>query len=198
MAKNKTKKSKGKKVSLTKALVAIGLLLILSIGVTYAYFTANITGSESSTTITVGSATMAITYSGGSAINVSNVVPGWTSNKSITVTGTNTNSQILDYTLTLKKTTNTFSTGALKYTLTNTTTGGVVTPITTKSNVSITTGTADMTIGSGSFAVGASAVQHTYTFTISFPDTGVAQNTEQGKTFTGYIATTSTAKAPAA
>lgn len=185
-----------KKGNQTKWVVAIVAILLISIGASYAYFTATISGSESSTTITVGSAVMNITYSGGSAISASNVVPGYTStSKSITVTGTNTNSAVLSYTLTLKKS-NSFSTGALKYTLTNTTTGGVVTPIATASNVSITTGSADMTIGTGSFAVGASGVQHTYTFVISFPDTGSAQNTEQGKSLTGYITTTSSTVTP--
>ncbi|MDD4706085.1 MAG: hypothetical protein PHS24_02590 [Bacilli bacterium] len=185
-----------KKGTINRSIMAIVALLLISIGASYAYFTATISGSESSTTITVGSAVMNITYSGGSAISASNVIPGWSStSKSITVTGTNTNSVVLSYTLTLKKT-NTFSTGALKYTLTNTTTGGVVTPIATVSNVSITNGSADMTIGSGSFAVGASGVQHTYTFIISFPETSSNQNTEQGKSFTGYITTTSSTQTP--
>jgi len=190
------KQNKNKKGNLMKFIIPIVVLLLITIGASFAYFTATISGSESSTTITVGSAVMNITYSGGSAISASNVVPGYTSSsKSITVTGTNTNSAVLSYTLTLKKS-NSFSTGALKYTLTNTTTGGVVTPIATATDVSITTGSADMTIGTGSFAVGASGVHHTYTFTISFPDTGSAQNAEQGKSLTGYITTTSSTVTP--
>ena len=198
MKKNSKKKKNNlqKKGNLTKWIVAIVIVLLISIGASYAFFTANITGSEGTTTITVGSAVMNITYSGGSGISASNVVPGYTSSsKSITVTGTNTNSAVLSYTLTLKKS-NSFSTGALKYTLTNTTPVGVVTPIATATNVSITTGSADMTIGTGNFAVGASGVQHKYTFTISFPDTGSEQNTNQGKIFTGYITTTSSTQTP--
>lgn len=199
MAKNKTKKSKGKKVSLTKALVAIGLLLILSIGVSFAYFTANISGSESATTITVGAGTLGITYadSTGSAITVSNIYPraaAWAT-KTFYVKGNTATTDTMKYKCTLKVTTNTFSGTALKWQMTSAnaanpyTNGTIMTAKTTNQNIG--TGTSDIPLGNGQFIgpVNLTNHIHTYVLTIYFPDTPSNQNVDQGKTFTAYIKT---------
>lgn len=199
MAKNKTKKSKGKKVSLTKALVAIGLLLILSIGVSFAYFTANISGSESATTITVGGGTLGITYadSTGSAITVSNIYPraaAWAT-KTFYVKGNTATTDTMKYKCTLKVTTNTFSGTALKWRMTSANAaspnnnGTIMTAKTTNQNIG--TGDSDILLGNGEFIgpVNLTNHIHTYVLTIYFPDTPSNQNVDQGKTFTAYIKT---------
>lgn len=103
-------------------------IVIIAFGVTYAYFTANITNSETATTITTAAGTMSIVYSGGSAINATNIAPGWTASKTFTITGTNTTTSPASnmyYTCNLVITTNTFTNSAIKYTLTSTNTGSV-------------------------------------------------------------------------
>lgn len=199
--KKQRKEDKRIKINLTKVSLAIGLLLIVSIGVTYAYFTANITGSESSTTITVGSGTMTITYAGGSAITANNITPrglaasatpadAWV-NKSFTITGNNTTANVMKYKVSLVVLTNTFSSNALKYKMTSTNTGsnGTVIPaITTDQNIA--TGTSTLLLGNGSFAgpTGGAKV-HTYALSIYFPSTASSQNADQKKSFTAYIKT---------
>ncbi|MDD3896090.1 MAG: hypothetical protein PHP49_03590, partial [Bacilli bacterium] len=72
-------------------LIYISLFFLL-LGFSYAFFTANITGSESTTTITVTGGTMDITFNGGNNINMGNMLPreaAW-GTKTFTVTGNNT------------------------------------------------------------------------------------------------------------
>lgn len=45
-----------------KAMVFVVLAIILTVGVTYAYFRANITGVESASTISIGGATLKTVY----------------------------------------------------------------------------------------------------------------------------------------
>ncbi len=188
--KKTTSKKPAKKRNLIKIMILIVSLLLITVGVSYAYFTANITGGESTTTITVGAGTLSITYSGGSAITASNVVPGWSDTKTFTVTGNTAATATMGYTCTLVVQTNTFSAGALKYTMTSTNTGSngtIMTAVSTPTSI----GTSNISLGSGSFAGPASSKVHTYGLTISFPDTGSVQNTDQNKSFTAYVTTAS-------
>lgn len=52
---------KSAKINKLLKISVISLLLVLIIGLSYAYFTANISGSETSTTITVSGGVMNIT-----------------------------------------------------------------------------------------------------------------------------------------
>lgn len=92
-----------KKNSTINIIFGVVLLLLVTIGLSFAYFTATISGSESSTTITVGSGTMTITYAGGSTITVSNIYPkaaAWVT-KDFTITGNNTTAVVMKYKVTL-------------------------------------------------------------------------------------------------
>ena len=82
--------------------IIIGLLTIFIvsiIGATYAFFTANMTGRETGTTITVTGGTLNIHMDGGNIINLSNIFPrdeAWET-KRFTVTGNNNTSLDMPY-----------------------------------------------------------------------------------------------------
>lgn len=184
------KKTKTNTLNIT---ILVVLLLILAIGASFAFFTAQITGGESATTITVSGGTMNITYNGGSAINVANIHPraaAWAT-KTFTVTGNNTTDVVMDYNVTFVVQTNTFSAPALKYQLLSTNTGsnGVIIP-SKSTNQNIAVGASNILLGNGNFAgpTGGNKV-HTYKLDVFFPDTGGNQNADQNKQFTGYIKT---------
>ena len=50
-------------------------VLLITIGLSFAYFTANIEGGEEGTTITVTGGSMNIIYNGGANININNIIP---------------------------------------------------------------------------------------------------------------------------
>ena len=171
------------------ALVVGLLLLVVVVGVSYAYFSANVTGAESASTIKVTAGSMSITYAGGSNVTVSNIYPrtaSWAT-KNFTVTGTNSTAGTMSYKLTLKVTNNTFSANALKYTLTGSKTNGDTgTVVNVSSQTGIATGSSNIEMGTGTFQ-NASGLVHTYALDIFFPDTGSPQNNDQGKAFAAYV-----------
>ncbi|MDD2409471.1 MAG: hypothetical protein PHD03_01980 [Bacilli bacterium] len=184
-----------KKRDITKAILFVVVILLAVIGISYAYFTANISNSESATTLTVTGGTMTINYSGGTEINVSNVFPKpeAATTKTFTVTGTNTTAIAMNYKCTLVVTGNTFSSNALKYKMTSTNTDGngtIIPAITIEQNIA--TGTNTLLLGNGSFAgpTGGAKI-HTYALSIYFPSTVSSQNADQDKSFTAYIKTES-------
>ena len=171
-------------------IIIISILLII-IGLSYAYFTANISGTESTTTLTVTGGTMNITYSGGPNINIANIFPSSEAKatKNFTVTGNNTTPLTMYYHLNLVIESNNFSYGSLKYKLTPTNTGsnGTVVPsITTMKDIG--SGTRSILLGSGTFTgpTGGNKV-HNYTLDIYFPDNSEGQNYDHGKIFSAHI-----------
>jgi predicted ribosomally synthesized peptide with SipW-like signal peptide len=87
------------------------LVLLIGVGATYAYFSAQITGSESSTTITADSGQMTIVYDNGSGvITANNISPDSKpfATKTFTVTGNNTTDKMMPYDLSLVVEENTF------------------------------------------------------------------------------------------
>ncbi|MFA7122011.1 MAG: hypothetical protein WC277_11075, partial [Bacilli bacterium] len=92
-----------------KRLIYVSLFFLI-LGLSYAYFTAQITGSESTTTITASGGTMSITFNGGNNINMGNIFPreaAW-GTKTFTVTGNNTTTLTMNYHLNLIIESNTF------------------------------------------------------------------------------------------
>ncbi|MDD4796082.1 MAG: hypothetical protein PHG03_06000, partial [Bacilli bacterium] len=99
------------------AVLSIILLLIITIGLSFAYFTANITGSEETTTITAKGGKMVITYDGGSNVDVDNIAPSNTpfGTKTFTITGYNNTNIAMGYKISLVVESNTFSDNAIQY-----------------------------------------------------------------------------------
>ena len=92
-----------------KTMVFVLLAIVLTVGVTYAYFRANITGVESVSTISIGGATLKIVYEGTETINAENVIPGWSAKKYFNVDVTNTSGKDIKYDINLVVTNSNFN-----------------------------------------------------------------------------------------
>lgn len=184
-------KKKTRKLNKINIVLIFTFVLITMLGISYAFFTANLSGQEDETTITVTGGTMDINFAGGSKVSVSNIYPktAAVATKTFTVAGNNTTQLNMAYKLTLQVQTNNFTANALKWRLTSTNTGAngtVVPPKSTDQN--IPTGPSSIVLGTGSFTAPTNGSKvHTYGLSLYFPDTGGDQNADQGKSFTAFI-----------
>lgn len=186
---NETKK--GNTVLLT--VIAVATLLVAVVGATFAYFTASVAGNDTASSVVVKTAQIGtITYTNGNEVKLENAYPGATSNEvKFTIALDQDATTSVHYTLKWVNVTNDFDPSSdLVYSLkgTDRSTGSVqngeqsklIDDITNK-EVPTTSGTI---IGSG-IVSGASI--HEYTLTVKFKETGIDQNSNQGKSFTGKI-----------
>src|SRR5574344_951278 len=178
-----------KKKTLIIILVSFLAVCLLIGGITFAYFVAQISGNESSTTITAGAGSMSLVVDGGNSIIATNMYPGPDAfaTKTFTITGTNTTSKTMYYTLNLVIDENGFAANNIQYTLTSTNTssnGTVASSIDTKTGIK--TGTSTIKLGSGSFTNGTSKV-HTYVLNLYYPETNTDQSADMGKSFKAHI-----------
>ncbi|MDD2505112.1 MAG: hypothetical protein PHF21_02430 [Bacilli bacterium] len=183
--------NEGKGNTILLMIVGIATLLVAVIGATFAYFTAVLSGAETGETMRINSATIGTSYEGGEAILAHNMTHGPESKgeKKFTISATSSGSSDVLYDLGLVITTNTFSVGALKYTLTidpSSSSGGVKAPeVTTQTSIP-NSGT--HSLGSGKFTAPTSGQEaHTYLLNIYFPDPGVEDNINQGKLLYAHL-----------
>lgn len=164
--------------------------LIITIGISYAYFTAQFTGGEDITTITVTGGTMNIVYNGGDDINLANIIPSDNPEiKTFTVTGNNTTDIDMNYKISFVVEYNDFSEDALKYRLTSTNTdnnGEVAPSILDLTNIGSGAKIIELGIGFFDVPTGGNKV-HTYNLEIYFPNTTYNQNEDQDKEFRSYV-----------
>ena len=160
----------------------IALLLLLTTGLSYAYFSANISGNENAKNVIVEAGTLKLTYTDGPAINAQYIKPGWSTTKEVSVKNNGT----LDtyYNVIWQSLTNTITNNEL-----------VLSATCQRLNASGTVeGTcesipqapiSDMTIAKKISIE--SGITHKYTFTILFKETNADQNYNQGKEFNGVL-----------
>ena len=147
-------KDNSKTNTLLLTVIGVATLLVAVIGATFAYFTAQVGGGESSTTVKMNAGVLKINFTNGNSVQTTEgfeptkaavECPGNKVNetdpyycgqaqyspvatKKFTLTGTNTtlasDNMKMPYTIKLVVTQNQFSTGAIKYTLVGTKTGG--------------------------------------------------------------------------
>ena len=181
------------------------ILVIIFSGVTYAFFTAN--NPEGSTAQIVSkSGRMLINYNDGTdnIVPVTNIQPSnkILVNKTFTLTGTNTTSGLaMPYKVGLNYVSE-FSDGQIHYYIKRTNTNGNVTStlVGTANQVipgnttetGYTTGTLKkgnryLELATGEFKANTSNQTITFNLKIQFPDTGVSQDGEKGKTLTAEI-----------
>ena len=178
-------------------LIYVALLILtlsITLGVTYSYLAAKINNRESSSTIKVESGQLSITYENNSSnIILKNIIPGDSVTKQFTLTGINntkpnaiTTNTDLKYKIGIAIDNNTFSEGALTYTLAK--------DSSSSSNGKLAndaTGTINSSgiqyIGKGYFVSGANNDKHIYNLTISFPDTNEDQSIDQGASFACHV-----------
>ena len=178
-------------------LIYIALLILtlsITLGVTYSYLAAKINNRESSSTIKVESGQLSITYENNSGnIILNNIIPGDSVTKQFTLTGINntkpnaiTTNTDLKYKIGIVIDTNTFSEGALTYSLTKDSTSS-----SNGKTADDSTGTIKSSgiqyIGKGYFVSGANNDKHIYNLTISFPDTNEDQSIDQGASFACHV-----------
>lgn len=172
-------------------LVMIIILLFLAlIGISYAYFSARVSGSESSTTISATSGEMSITFANGSGVIIANEIsPSSTAfaTKNFTVTGNNSTNDLMNYRLKLVVENNTFSDGAISFTLSSSSSlasGIPAAPIT--SNIGINSSQSEIILGDGQFGHGSNKI-HTYSLKLYFLDDNTDQSGDMNKTFKAHV-----------
>ena len=160
----------------------IALLLLLTTGLSYAYFSASISGNENAKNVVVEAGTLSLVYTDGPEIKAQNIKPGWSTTKEVSVknTGTlDTNYNIIWQSLTNEITNNEMVISATCQRLNAS--GAVEGTCESISQAAIS----DMTIAKKISIE--SGITHKYTFTILFKETNADQNTNQGKKFNGVL-----------
>lgn len=205
-------KDNSKTNTLLLTVIGVATLLVAVIGATFAYFTAQVGGGESSTTVKMNAGVLKINFTNGNTVQTTEGFEPTkaavecekkegayycdqaqyspVATKKFTLTGTNTtlasDNMKMPYTIKLVVTQNQFSTGAIKYTLVGTKTGGNAAEgelVQIPNWVDVATGAADAAVlGSGYFLPGTDTV-HSYDLNIYFPDNHVNQDVDKNKVF---------------
>lgn len=185
-------KSKTVIVSIIGTILTIA---VVSLGVTYAFFSANINGSESESTIMAEAGIMQIAVSGGNNVIVENIMPDsenpW-GTKTITLTGTNTTEKSMSYRLNLVVDNNGFKKANMQYTLESTNTGNngtVITSVTTPTDITADVGTSQALGGTTQigYYLNATNIIHTYVLNLFYPETNTDQSEDMGAKFAAHI-----------
>ena len=160
----------------------IALLLLLTTGLSYAYFSASISGNENAKNVVVEAGTLKLTYTDGPAINAQYIKPGWSTTKEVSVknNGTlDTNYNVIWQTLTNTITKNELVLSATCQRLNASGTVEGTCESIPQAPISDMTIAKKISIESG--------ITHKYTFTILFKEINADQNYNQGKEFNGVL-----------
>ena len=160
----------------------IALLLLLTTGLSYAYFSASISGNENAKNVVVEAGTLSLVYTDGPEIKAQNIKPGWSTTKEVSVknTGTlDTNYNIIWQSLTNEITNDEMVISATCQRLNSAGTVEGTCESISQAAVSDMTIAKKVSIESG--------ITHKYTFTILFKEINADQNTNQGKKFNGVL-----------
>ncbi len=160
----------------------IALLLLLTTGLSYAYFSASISGNENAKNVVVEAGTLKLTYTDGPAINAQYIKPGWSTTKEVSVKNNGT----LDayYNVIWQTLTNTITNNELVLSATCQRLNALGTVEGTCESIPQAP-ISDMTIAKKISIE--SGITHKYTFTILFKETNTNQNYNQGKKFSGVL-----------
>jgi len=198
------KKNLGNMILLT--VIGIATLLIAVVGATFAYFTAILTGNETTPPLTITSGTIGTQFDGGAVINLENIYPRdevWET-KTFSIMGNTDAAVQLGYSISLVINENTFGQdaawagpqegqtnrdGVLMFTLevdpASSANGQTLTPVTTQTGIPRV---GPVALGTGHFAGPITGTAtHTYHLRFFFPDRGFNQNAEQQKVFRAHI-----------
>ena len=175
--------------------ISLNILVLISLfGMAYAYFKATINNTESASTISIESGELTINYQGNTAdIVASGIVPGWSETKKFTLSGKNTTKtnefhtdNNLYYKIILAIDNNTFSEGALTYSLAKDSTSSTNGKMADEASGTINQ-SGNQVIGYGYFSETSTFVDHIYNLTISFPSTEYEQSADNGKSFAAHV-----------
>ena len=162
--------------------VGLAFLLLMTISLSYAYFSTNVSGNDNAKDVVVNAGTLSLVYTDGPEIKVENIRPGKTITKEVTVknTGTlDTNYNIIWQSLINGITNDELVLSATCQRLNASGTVEGTCESISQASISDTTIAKKISIESG--------ITHKYTFTILFKDTNANQNYNQGKKFSGVL-----------
>ena len=160
----------------------IVLLLLLTVGLSYAYFSTAVKGNDNAKDMVVEAGTLKLTYTDGPAINAQYIKPGWSTTKEVSVKNNGT----LDayYNVIWQSLTNTITSNELVLSATCQRLNASGTVEGTCESISQAP-ISDMRIAKKISIE--SGITHKYTFTILFKETNADQNYNQGKEFNGVL-----------
>ena len=170
------------KDKMTLFVTGMFLLLIMTTGLSYAYFSASVKGNENAKDMVVEAGTLSLVYTDGPEIKAQNIKPGWSTTKEVSVKNNGTLGAY--YNIIWQSLTNEVANNEMVISATcqrlnaSGTVEGTCEPI---SQAAIS----DMTIAKRVSIE--SGITHKYTFTILFKETNADQNTNQGKKFNGVL-----------
>ena len=170
------------KDKMTLFVTGMFLLLIMTTGLSYAYFSASVKGNENAKDMVVEAGTLSLVYTDGPEIKVQNIKPGWSTTKEVSVKNNGTLGAY--YNVIWQSLTNTISNNELVLSATCQRLNASGTVEGTCKSIS-QAAISDMTIAKRVSIE--SGITHKYTFTILFKETNVDQNTNQGKKFNGVL-----------
>ena len=167
-----------------KIIVITALIFLVSIaGISYAYFTIQITGNDTASSMRLRTANMSLVYNDVQIVSGEYAEPGWTQTKTLTVT--NNGNVDAYYNIIWRDLTNEIINGELVISATCSSSSGscsnmsetaVPTSMSESHNIAVKRG---ISIAPG--------VTHTYTLTVLFKETGSNQNYNQNKYFNGTL-----------
>ena len=169
--------------------IAVATLLTAMVGSTFAFFTAQVTGTGNTTeVVNASTAEVTATYSDGSAINVSDIAPEWHGEKEISIE--NTSEVAIDYTISFTSYTNGFAN--LEYKLEDVdgaNNGSEGNNIVGKQATFTAMGTDNLTGSDNTLVTGhlGAGETHKFKLTIQLKETGAAQDDDAGASFTGML-----------
>ena len=167
-----------------KIIVITTLIFLVSIaGISYAYFTIQITGNDTASSMRLRTANMSLVYNDVQIVSGEYAEPGWTQTKTLTVT--NNGNVDANYTIIWRDLYNEVINGELVISATCSATSGSCPTISeTAVPTRLTESTGSAVKANISIAPG---VTHTYTLTALFKETGSNQNYNQNKEFYGTL-----------
>ena len=159
-------------------IMGIGGILILAIGVSFAYFTAQMTGNAANVSATAAQIG-AVSYTAqGVTTSNTKILPGWSSGAKSVVVTRQASSVDVTYTCTLHITENDFTDMVLAVSGDN---------YVSAANKTLTALDTDVVIASGTITASNASVTKTTYYTVSFPETYGNQNTQKEADFTGTV-----------
>ena len=170
------------KDKMTLFVTGMFLLLIMTTGLSYAYFSASVKGNENAKNVVVEAGTLSLVYTDGPEIKAQNIKPGWSTTKEVSVKNNGTLGAY--YNVIWQSLTNTISNNELVLSATCQRLNSAGTVEGTCESIS-QAAISDMTIAKKISIE--SGITHKYTFTILFKETNADQNYNQGKEFNGVL-----------
>ena len=170
------------KDKMTLFVTGMFLLLIMTTGLSYAYFSASVKGNENAKDMVVEAGTLSLVYTDGPEIKAQNIKPGWSTTKEVSVKNNGTLGAY--YNVIWQSLTNEITNDEMVISATCQRLNSAGTVEGTCESIS-QAAVSDMTIAKRVSIE--SGITHKYIFTILFKETNVDQNTNQGKKFNGVL-----------